>query len=196
MNSPLRKLYVWMMRQARGKNAMRALFGVSVMESSFFPFPPDLMIIPMTLADTTKAWRIALVATLGSVIGGMAGYAIGHFLWDIIGQPIIGFYGLEASMAEFKSAYEAYGAWIIAIAGFTPIPFKLITIASGVFAFPFHEFVMLAIISRAARFYLVAGLLYLFGDKVRDFIEKRLEILTLAIMGLLVAGFVVVKWLL
>lgn len=195
MNNPLRKLYDWMMRQARSKHAERGLFVVSVMESSFFPLPPDLMILPMCLAHRERAWVIAGIATAGSVVGALGGYAIGYLLWETIGSAIIGFYHLENHMTQFQQAYAAYGAWIIVIAGFTPIPFKLITIASGVFHFPLLPFLALSAVARAARFYLVAGLLYAFGAPVRAFVEKYMELISILVALLIVGGFVVVKYL-
>jgi membrane protein YqaA with SNARE-associated domain len=191
----LRRLYDWTMREAASPRAMKALAGVSFAESSFFPIPPDVMLIPMVLADRTKAWRIALVCTLASVIGGVAGYAIGYFLFTTIGNWIFDVYHLHEKAVQFQQAYNEYGFWFVLVAGFTPIPYKLFTIASGTAAMSLPLFMLASVLSRGARFFLVAALLYWFGPPIRAFIERYLGILTFAFMALLIGGFIALRWL-
>jgi membrane protein YqaA with SNARE-associated domain len=187
----IRRIYDWMMRVASGPNALPALGVVSFAESSFFPIPPDAMIIPMVLARPDQAWRIAFVATVTSVLGGIAGYAIGYYLFETIGQAVIAFYGYQEKFATFRDAYNEYGLWIILIKGLTPIPYKLVTIASGAAAFDFWIFIAASVATRGARFFLVAALLKRFGPPIRDFVERRLTLVTTVFVVCLVGGFVV-----
>jgi membrane protein YqaA with SNARE-associated domain len=190
----LRRLYDWTMTASAGPNALRTLAAVAFAESSFFPIPPDAMIIPMVLARPERAWHVALVATVGSVIGGVAGYAIGYYFFATIGLKLIDLYGLQAGFEQFRSAYAQYGLWIILIKGLTPIPYKLVTIASGAAAFNFWVFVLASIATRGVRFFLVAALLKAFGPPIRDFIERRLTLVTTAFLVCLVGGFVVIRY--
>jgi len=190
----LRRLYDWTMTASAGPNALRTLAAVAFAESSFFPIPPDAMIIPMVLARPDRAWRIAIVATAGSVVGGMAGYAIGYYFFATIGLKLIDLYGLQTGFEQFRSAYAEYGLWIILIKGLTPIPYKLVTIASGAAAFNFWVFVLASIATRGARFFLVAALLRAFGPPIRDFIERRLTLVMTAFLVCLVGGFVVIRY--
>lgn len=191
----LRRLYDWTLNLANHRHATASLFGISFAESSFFPIPPDIMLIPMCVANRKKALWYAAICTLGSAVGGLAGYAIGYFLFEAVGQAIINFYGLQHQMESFTHSFNQHGGWLIAIAGFTPIPYKLITIASGLFMYPLALFFLLSVTSRGARFFLVAGLLYYFGEPIRNFIEKRFELLTIIFTLLLVGGFVALKYL-
>lgn len=191
----LRRLYDWVIRLAEHKHAQTALFGVSFAESSFFPLPPDLMLIPMVLAERLKAWRFALITTIASVLGGLFGYFIGAVLFETVGKPIIELYGLGHKMDVFFENYKTWGAVIVFVAGFTPIPYKVFTIASGVAGLSLPVFIVASLISRGARFFLVAGLLYLFGEQIHAFIEKYLGILTFVFTFVLIAGFVVIKYL-
>lgn len=190
----LRRLYDWTMTASARPNAMRTLAAVAFAESSFFPIPPDAMIIPMVLARPDRAWRVAFVATVGSVVGGIVGYAIGYYFFATIGLKLIDLYGLQAGFAQFRHAYAEYGLWIILIKGLTPIPYKLVTIASGAAAFNFTLFLLASILTRGARFLLVAALLKQFGPPIRDFIERRLTLVTTAFLVALVGGFVVIKY--
>lgn len=190
----LRRLYDWTMAASARPYAMRTLAAVAFAESSFFPIPPDAMIIPMVLARPERAWHVALVATAGSVIGGMAGYAIGYYFFTTIGLKLIDLYGLQGGFEQFRGAYAQYGLWIILIKGLTPIPYKLVTIASGAAAFNFWVFVLASIATRGARFFLVAALLKQFGPPIRDFIERRLTLVTTAFLACLVGGFVVIRY--
>jgi membrane protein YqaA with SNARE-associated domain len=187
-----RGLYDWVLRMAAHRHAMRYMGAVSFAESSFFPIPPDVMLVPMMLARRDKIWTIALICTVASVTGGMLGYAIGYFLYDTLGQWLIGVYGLQKGATEFHDWYAKWGAAIILVKGLTPIPFKLVTIASGLAKFNFGIFVVTALITRAARFFLIAALINRFGAPIQDFIEKRLNLVATAFLVLLVAGFAAV----
>jgi membrane protein YqaA with SNARE-associated domain len=190
----LRRTYDWMMQSARHKQAPQALFIVSFVESSFFPIPPDVMLVPMVLADRTKAWTYAAIATVGSVIGGIAGYAIGFYLFELIGGPILKFYGYADRFQEFANLFNEWGVWILIIKGMTPFPYKVLTILAGATHMNVIAFMVASVIARAMRFYLVAGLLYWFGPPIRDFIEKRLSLVTTVFVVLLVGGFVALRF--
>ena len=192
----LRRIYDWTMGLAGHRHAMAALALVAVAESSVFPIPPDLLIIPMVLAARDKAWRIAAVATAGSVLGGLLGYGIGAGLYETLGRPIIELYGQAERFAALSESYNEWGALIVFTAGFSPIPYKVFTIASGVTGMNPAVFVVASLVSRGARFALVAALLWYFGEPVRRFIEANLPLLTLAFCLLLVGGFVVIRYLL
>lgn len=174
--------------------AMAALAVVAFVESSIFPIPPDVMLIPMILAAPTRAFRIALVCTIASVLGGMFGYGIGYFLFDAVGQPILDFYGYGDKFETFSGQYNEWGPWIVFTAGLTPFPYKVITITSGVTALDPVVFMTASIAARALRFYIVAALLWKFGAPIKEFIDKRLGILTVVFVILLVGGFVLVKY--
>jgi len=189
-----RRLYDWMMRLAGHRRALPALAAISFAESSFFPIPPDVMLVPMVLAQRSKAFLIATVCTVASVIGGMFGYAIGYFLFETIGAWVISVYHLEGAMETFRSEFAEYGTWIILVKGLTPIPYKLVTIASGVAHFDLFTFIWASIVTRGLRFFIVAGLLWKFGDPIRTFIEKRLEVLTWGFLAALIGGFIAVKY--
>lgn len=190
----MRRLYDWTMENAKGRNAWWALFGVSFAESSFFPIPPDTMLIPMALADRKRAFVLALWCTLASVLGGIFGYAIGAFLYDSLGQFLIRLYGHGDDLETFRALYAEYGAWIILVKGLTPIPYKLVTIASGFAGYDFAMFVLLSALTRGARFLLVAGLIYGFGEPIRAFLEKRLELAMLIALAVIVAGFLIAHY--
>ena len=190
----LRRLYDWTMANATGRHAWAALFAISFAESSFFPIAPDVMLLPMVLADRKRAFLLAAWCTLASVLGGMLGYAIGAMLYDSLGQWVIRVYGYGESLEAFRAAYAKWGAWIILIKGLTPIPYKLVTIASGFAGYNFAMFVVLSAITRGARFGIVAGLIYWFGEPIREFIEKRLELVMLAALGTIIAGFLLAHY--
>ena len=191
----LRWLYDYTMRLAGHRRAMPALATVSFVESSVFPIPPDVMLIPMVLADRQRAWLIALVCTLASVAGGLAGYAIGFFLWETVGQPIIELYGRLDQFQDFQGMYNDAGAWIVFFAGITPFPYKVITIASGVTQLDLVVFTVASVAARGLRFVIVAGLLWYFGPPIRAFIERRLGLLFVLFCVLLIGGFVAVRYL-
>jgi len=183
------------MRLAAHRHALWALALVSFVESSVFPIPPDILIIPMVLAARERAFRIAAVATVASVLGGLAGYGIGYFLYETVGRPLIAFYGYADKFSDFQGYYNEWGAWIVGGAGLTPFPYKVITIASGVTALDPVVFMVASLVSRGLRFFIVAWLLWRFGAPVRDFIEKNLGALATAFFVLLLGGFVLVKYL-
>jgi len=191
----LKRLYDWTMRLADHPHALWALAVVSFLESSVFPIPPDLLMIPMILARPTRAWLIALVALIASVLGGLLGYAIGAFAYETIGQPILAAMGKADAMAEFNTRFNDFGFWAVLVAGVTPFPYKVITIMSGWTGMPLATFVTTSIIARALRFFVVAGLLRVFGAPVRGFVERRLGLVFTLFMLLLIGGFVVVKYL-
>ena len=191
----LRSLYDWTMGLAGHRHAIWALAAVSFIESSFFPIPPDVLLIPMVLAAPTRAWRIALVCTLASVLGGLLGYAIGALLYDTVGQPVLAFYGYEARFAQFTDYYNAWGSWAIFIAGLTPFPYKVITILSGLTGLDLTTFMLSSVLARGLRFFIVAALLWRFGAPMRDFIERRLGLLFTIFVILLLGGFVVARYL-
>jgi membrane protein YqaA with SNARE-associated domain len=180
---------------AAGPNAIWALIAVAFAESSFFPIPPDILLIPMMLARPRTAWRLAAVCTVASVTGGMLGYAIGYYGFDLVGRPILEFYHAMPRYDALKAGFDQWGVWIIIIKGMTPIPYKLVTIASGVAHFDFAAFVGASIISRSLRFFMLAALLWWFGPAVRDFIEKRLMLVTSLFAAALVGGFVIIRYL-
>lgn len=190
-----RALYDWVLRMAHHRHALRALAAVSFAESSFFPIPPDAMVVPMVIARRDKAFLIAGICTLFSVLGGMFGYAIGYFLLESVGQWVIQLYHMQDKIAQFQTTYAEYGAAIILLKGLTPIPFKLVTIASGIAHFNFPLFVLLSAVTRGARFFLIAALLKRFGAPVQEFIEKRLNLFAWGFLILLVGGFVAVAYL-
>jgi len=191
----IRKLYDWTIEKAQSPASEKWLGAISFAESSFFPIPIDIMLIPMILADRLKAWRLATITLVTSVLGGVAGYLIGMFLFETIGRPIIEFYGYGPQFEAFRGYYTDYGILIVLVAGFTPIPFKVVTIASGVVGLNPLVFIGASIPARGARFYLVAALLWKFGDPIRDFIEKRLGLVTTAFMVVGILGFVALKYL-
>ncbi|OWU83833.1 cytochrome B561 [Oceanicola sp. 22II-s10i] len=191
----LQRLYGWTIGMAAHPRALWVLAFVAFLESSVFPIPPDVMMIPMILARPSRAWLIAAVATLASVVGGVAGYGIGMFAFDTLGQPILEALGKADAMAEFGTRFNDVGFWAVLGAGITPFPFKVITIMSGWTAMPFATFIVTAIIARAIRFFLVAALLWKFGAPIRDFIERRLALVTTVFFVLLVGGFYLVRFL-
>ncbi len=184
-----RKLYDWTLRMAGHRHAVRYMGAVSFAESSFFPIPPDVMVVPMIIARRDQAYWIATVCTVTSVLGGMLGYAIGAFFWESFGPWLAHYIGLTD---EVRHYFVQYGVWIILLKGFTPIPFKLVTIASGLAGFNFPLFVLLALITRGARFFLLAWALKRWGEPVQAFIEKRLTLVSWAVLIALVGGFALV----
>lgn len=191
----IRRLYDWTMGLAAHRRASWALGVVSFVESSVFPIPPDVLLIPMVLADRQRAWRYALICTITSVLGGLLGYAIGLFLFEQFGEPLLSLYGYSDKFDVFQEKYEEWGAWAVFIAGVTPFPYKVITILSGVAALDPITFVVASVLARGVRFFLIAALLWKFGEPIREFIEKRLQLLTVVFCVLLVGGFVFARFL-
>ncbi|PIE06430.1 MAG: cytochrome B [Rhodobacterales bacterium] len=191
----LKRLYDWTISLAESRYALWALFAVAFVESSVFPIPPDVLMIPMIIAMPRRAFLIAGVALVGSVLGGMLGYFIGYALFDSVGQPILDFYHKAEAAAEFNEAFNRWGPWAVLFAGVTPFPYKVITILSGWTGLNFMVFMVASVIARGLRFFIVAGLLWKFGAPIRDFIEKRLGLVFTAFMILLIGGFVAVSYL-
>src|SRR5215475_8076411 len=190
----MRRLYDWVMRLAQHRYAIPFMGVVSFAESSFFPIPPDVMLIPMVLANRRKAFTIAAVCTVTSVLGGLLGYAIGFYFFETIGAWVVKTYGLQAGLEKFREGFAHWGIWIILIKGLTPIPYKVVTIASGAAHFDLFTFVWASIVTRGARFFLVAALLWKFGEPIRTFIEERLTLITSAFVVALVGGFVAFRY--
>lgn len=190
-----RKMYDWVMGLAGSRHAPAGLAVVSFAESSFFPIPPDVMLVPMMLARREQAYRIALICTIASVLGGIVGYGIGYFLMESVGQWLIRAYGLADKVHQFQAGFDKYGAWIILAKGLTPIPFKLVTIASGLAKFNFGIFLLTAAITRAARFYLIAFLIHRYGAPVQVFVEKYLNWIGMGVLIALIGGFAAVAYL-
>ena len=191
----LRKLYDWTLNLAAHKHALFALALLSFIESSIFPIPPDILLIPMVLAMRDRAWLVAGVCTVASVIGGMMGYGIGFFMYEQIGKPILDFYHYSLKFSEFQVTYNQWGAWAVFFAGITPFPYKVITILSGMTGLSLPVFIIASIIARGMRFFIIAALLWKYGDAIRAFIERRLGVLFLLLVVLLLVGFVAVKFL-
>jgi len=191
----LRGLYDWTMRLAAHHNANWVLAFVSFVESSVFPIPPDVLLIPMVLAQRARAFLLALNCTVASVLGGLLGYAIGFFLFEAVGLPILEFYGYADRFAEFQGRYNEWGAWIVFIAGITPFPYKVITIASGVAALDLGVFIAASVVARGLRFFIVAGLLWAFGPAIQAFIERYLPWLFTLFVVSLFAGFAAIRYL-
>lgn len=192
-NQFVRKIYDSVFHLSKENGAIYWLFAIAFIESSFFPIPPDVMLIPMILAAPKKAWSIAGVATVGSVIGAYLGYAIGFYFFQLIAEPLLNFYGYLEKFNSFKDLYNQYGAWIVFSAGITPFPYKIITIASGVVHMNLIVFTIASIIARGMRFFLVAWLLKKYGETMREFIEKNLGWLSILFLLLLIGGFAVIK---
>jgi membrane protein YqaA with SNARE-associated domain len=187
----LRRVYDWCIGAAGKPHATWAMGTVSFAESSFFPVPPDAMLIPMALARPDKAYYYALVCTLTSVLGGILGYMIGALLYDSLGQWLMKIYGYGDKVEAFREAYAAYGTWIILLKGVTPIPYKIVTITSGFAAYDFVLFVIFSFITRGARFFITAFLLHRYGPHIREVIEKRLTFWFTVSLSVLVLGFIV-----
>jgi len=192
----LRRLYDWTMSLAATRHAEKALFGVSFVESSIFPIPPDALLIPMVLARRESWIRLALICTVGSVLGAFLGYAIGMFLFETIGQPILAFYGKADSFQELSAWYNSssWGGWAIFGAAITPFPYKVVTIFSGTTGFNLLAFTVISVIGRGFRFFLVSFLLYKFGEPIRIFIERYLNLLFVLFIVLLLGGFYAIKF--
>jgi membrane protein YqaA with SNARE-associated domain len=191
----LRKLYDWTLNLAAHKHALLALALLSFIESSIFPIPPDILLIPIVLAMRDRAWLVAGVCTVASVIGGILGYGIGFFMYEQIGKPILDFYHYSLKFSEFQVTYNQWGAWAVFFAGITPFPYKVITILSGMTGLSLPVFIIASIIARGMRFFIIAALLWKYGDAIRAFIERRLGVLFFLLVILLLVGFVAVKFL-
>lgn len=192
--SVLRKLYDWTLHWAKTKQAPYALFGIAFIESSFFPIPPDVLLIAMVVSDRNKWFRNALICTAGSVLGALLGYLIGWSLFETVGKLIVDTYHLQAVVELVGRKYQENAFMTVFTAAFTPIPYKVITIAAGLFKISLATLVIASIIGRAGRFFLVAGSLRIFGKKISDSIEKYFDIFSIAFVILLAGGFILLKY--
>lgn len=191
----LRRTYDWMLRIAERPSAPYVMGTVSFAESSFFPIPPDVMLVPMSLARPDKAWTYAAICTVTSVLGGLVGYAIGALLFETLGQWLFRLYGLEAGAESFRTAYAQYGAWIILLKGFTPIPYKLVTITSGFAGYDLLAFTLLSIVTRGARFAVLAALLGRYGTPIKAILDRHLGLVVALLVLIIVGGFAALKFL-
>lgn len=191
MNEVLRRLYDWTISLAASKHALWALAAVSFIESSVFPIPPDILLIPLIIARPSQAWLIAGVCTVASVLGGAFGYFIGWGLFEQVGQPVLEFYGKADKFDEFAATFNDYGAWAVLIAGLTPFPYKVITIFSGATSLNFTVFMISSLIARGLRFFIIAALLWKYGEPIRTFIEERLGLVFSLFVAALVGGFLI-----
>ncbi len=191
----MRRLYDWTLSLAQSPQALWALALIAFIESSVFPIPPDILMIPLIIARPREAFKIAGIATVASVAGGMLGYWIGYGAFESIGRPVLEFYGKDAYFDEFAAKYNEWGAWAVLIAGVTPFPYKVITILSGATSLSLPVFMVASVAARALRFFVVAALLWKFGAPIRDFIERRLGLVFAILVILLLGGFYAVKYL-
>jgi len=191
----LRRLYDWTLRLAGHRHAAWWLFAVAVAEASFFPIPIEALLLPMMFAAPRRSWRYAAIATVGTVIGGALGYLIGALLYEGVAAPILAFYGYMHSYEAFAALYHEWGAWIVVAGGFTPIPYKVVAIASGAVHLDIWVFLLASLGSRGLRFAIEAALLAWFGPPIRAFVEQRLALVAMVSFVALVGGFAVIKWL-
>ena len=191
----LRKIYDWTLKKSNHPRATWFLAIISFAESSFFPIPPDIILIPMAIANRLKAWTYAVICTLSSVAGGLFGYFIGYFFFNSIGILIVSYYSLDNQFSNFESYYKEFGFWIVLGAGFTPFPFKFITIASGLFNLNIILFILVSLLARGSRFFLLAGLIKLFGEYIIKFIDKYFNLLAIIFFILLIGSFFIIKYL-
>lgn len=189
----LRKLYDWTLDKAASPWAPRWLFAIAFIESSVFPIPPDVLLLPMCLARRAKAFAYAAICTLGSTLGGLGGYALGAFFFAAIGEPLMALYGGADAMAELRLLYQEQGAMIVAFGAFTPFPFKVVTVASGALGMNLGAFVIACLLARAGRFFIEAGLLWRFGEPIREFVEKRLGLMAFLAFVAVVAFLILAK---
>ena len=185
------RLYQWILSLSQSRYAPLALAGVAFAESSFFPIPPDVILAPMSLARPERAWRYAAICTVASVLGGIVGYGIGALLYDTLGQWLIHLYGYEKRMDALKETYDRWGALVILIKGLTPIPYKLVTIVSGLLGYNFPLFVLLSAITRGGRFFILALALNRWGDPLRAAMERHFALFLGLILAIIVVGFVI-----
>ena len=189
----IRRLYEWILALSGKPSAPYVLGAVAFAESSFFPVPPDAMLVPMAVSRPDRVWFYALIATVGSVLGGLVGYAIGALLFDSLGTWLIRLYGLQDKAATFQQSYAEYGHWVILLKGLTPIPYKLVTITSGFAHYSLFWFTVLSIVTRGARFFILAGLLGRYGVQIRGVLDRHLNAVVAISVAVIVLGFVLFK---
>ena len=191
----LRRMYNWVLSWAHSKYSAIALFLLAFVESSFFPIPPDVLLIALGISKPKKAWFYALICTLGSVLGGLFGYFIGYALYQSIGIKIINFFSYESYFNQVGALYQGNAFLFVLGAAFTPIPYKVFTIAAGVWSIPISTLLIGSVIGRGARFFILSGLIYFFGPRIRKFIDKHFNKLTVIFFLILIAGFFIIKYL-
>ena len=191
-----RRLYDWVIGWADSPYGSTALFVLAFAESSFFPIPPDVLLIALALGAPSRAFRLAAICTAGSVLGGMLGYYIGYSFFEVVGFRILEFYHAMDKFETVRDMYRLYDVWFVGIAGFTPIPYKVFTIAAGTFAMDFPRFVIVSLVSRGARFFIVSALIWKFGAVIKSFIDRYFNYITILFCIILVAGFILVKFIL
>ena len=196
MANPLRRLYDWVLHWAETPYGTPALLVLAFAESSFFPIPPDVLLIALAVSIPSRAFWYALLCAVGSICGAYLGYGIGYFGWEAIGRPLVEFYHGQETMDWIRLQYETYGFWGVFIAALTPIPYKVFTIASGLLGFNLGAFTAASILGRGLRFFAVGTLIYFFGPPVKDLIDRHFNLMAALFTVLLVGGFVVIKWLL
>ena len=192
-SSLLRRLYDWTLSWADRREGVWALFFIALLESSVFPIPPDVLLAALCVGSVAKSYQFALICAVGSVLGGMIGYALGYWGFEAIGEPIIAFYNGEASMQKVRDFYDKWGFWGNLLAAVTPIPYKVFTIASGAFQFSFDKFLLASILGRSLRFFALATALYFFGAAIRSFIDKYFNLCAWLFMAVLIAGFAALR---
>ncbi len=192
--SMLKQGYGWILSWAEKKNAGFFLFFLALAEASFFPIPPDVLLIALGLALPRKSLRWATICLAGSVLGGIIGYGLGYYFMEAVGDSILQFYHLMDKYSEVQALYQQYDAWAVAAGGFTPLPYKLFTITAGAFRIDFITFILASVISRGLRFFLVAGTIYFFGPKVRYFLEHYFNLFTIIFAIMLIGGYFLIKW--
>ena len=190
----IRRLYDWILHWAETPYGTWALFLLAFAESSFFPIPPDILLIALCVARPERSFKYALVCAIGSILGGCVGYLIGWQFMASVGNRIVALYGLTDKVAYIETLYQTYDAWAVGIAGFTPIPYKVFTIAAGMFKINFVVFFLASLVSRSARFFFVGGLIYMFGPRIQRFIDRYFDLLAVSFTVLLVGGFVLIKY--
>ena len=192
------KVFGWLydktIKWSRHRHAPRYLAGLSFIEASFFPIPPDVMLAPMVLAQRNKAWRLAAITTIASVSGGVLGYFIGLYLYLQIGDSVVAFYHLEDAFAEITNWFDVYGVWVILLAGFTPIPYKLFTITAGALSMAIVPFVLLSLVGRSARFFLVASLIYFGGERLERGLRKYVDWVGWAVVAIVILFYLTTVW--
>jgi len=190
----MKKLYDWVLSWAHTPYGIWALFILAFSESSFFPIPPDVLLIALCVSIPKRSFYFALVCSAGSVLGGLLGYLIGYSFMSTVGMPIIEFYDLTSQFQRLQTVYTDYDAWAIAIAGFTPIPYKVFTITAGAFHINLFVFTVASLLSRSARFFIISALIYFFGEKIQEFIEKYFNFLSIVFVVALIGGFILMKF--
>ncbi len=190
----LRAIYDWVLGFAERPEGERALFLIAFAEASFFPIPPDMLLIPLAVGAPGKALRFAAVCTVGSVLGAMLGYLLGLQFYEVLGRRIIEFYGAQDGYQQTRELYQNWDAIAVAVAGFTPIPYKVFTIAAGVFHINFLTFLLASLLSRGARFFLVGGLILWFGPEIKRFMDRYFNLLTVVFGVLMIGGFLILKY--